>query len=113
MSDALPDLDDDVLAALRELMQDDYPLLVDTFTRDAELRLRQLQSHLQDSDWRALRYSAHSFKGSCGNMGALALQELCLQVEVAADSADEATVRALLSQMHTDFQRVADRLRCA
>jgi len=44
MSETLKDLDPDVQSALRELMQDDYPLLLDTFVQDAHKRLEALAS---------------------------------------------------------------------
>ncbi|TVP88919.1 MAG: Hpt domain-containing protein [Pseudomonadaceae bacterium] len=110
MSNRLPDLDSDVLVALHELMQDDFPLLVETFTLDAEQRLQQLRSHLHSGDWRALRHSAHSFKGSCGNMGALALQNACLQLEQAAEQADADQAAGLVAQLPEMLHRVISRL---
>lgn len=110
MSNRLPDLDSEVLDALQELMQDDFPILVETFTQDAEQRLQQLRSHLHSGDWRALRHSAHSFKGSCGNMGALALQDVCLQLELAAEQADVDQASALIKQATDMLQRVISRL---
>ena len=47
MSESLQDVNPAVLQALRELMQDDYALLLDTFQGDADLRLRQLREALQ------------------------------------------------------------------
>lgn len=110
MTNHLPDVDTDVLAALHDLMQDDFPLLVDTFTADAAHRLEQLQRHLYAAEWQGLRHSAHSFKGSCGNMGALALQQACLQLEHAAEQADAEQAAALIEQLPAMLQRVIDRL---
>ncbi len=110
MSNPLPDLDGDVLVALQDLMQEDFPLLVETFIRDAEQRLQQLQGHLCNADWLGLRHSAHSFKGSCGNMGALALHDVCLQLEEAAEQADADQAAALIELIPAMLQRVISRL---
>ncbi|MDY7560737.1 Hpt domain-containing protein [Pseudomonas sp. 10B1] len=64
-------------------MESEYPILIDTFLDDSEQRLVQLQRALlaRISCLEALGMAAHSFKGSCGNMGALRLAELCGQLE--------------------------------
>ena len=67
MADRKPDMDVTVQQGLRELMQDDYPLLLETFLADAGKRLRQLHDALAQGDMNAYRQAAHSFKGSAGN----------------------------------------------
>ena len=83
-------LDDAVLKALREVMAEEFPLLLDTFVADSEERLRNLHEALAELDGQALRHAAHSFKGSCGNMGAPALAALCKRLEDAARQGDMA-----------------------
>ena len=85
MADRKPDMDVTVQQGLRELMQDDYPLLLETFLADAGKRLRQLHDALAQGDMNAYRQAAHSFKGSAGNMGALALEQACLDAEAAGE----------------------------
>lgn len=74
-------LDDAVLAALQEVMEDEYPVLLDTFVADSEERLRLLRRTAIEGDSRGLCLAAHTFKGSCSNMGAVLLAELCRQLE--------------------------------
>ncbi|MGY4532498.1 HPt (histidine-containing phosphotransfer) domain-containing protein [Pseudomonas sp. TE3786] len=74
-------LDSTVLAGLQDIMEDEYPLLLDTFVADSEERLRLLHEALRNGDGHELRLAAHSFKGSCSNMGAPLLAELCKQLE--------------------------------
>lgn len=71
-------LDPEVLKTLQDIMGRDYPSLLDTFLDDIHRRLHELRSA---TDSRELNTAAHSFKGSCGNMGALHLSELCRQLE--------------------------------
>ncbi|CEA06048.1 Hpt domain-containing protein [Pseudomonas saudimassiliensis] len=88
MPERLSDLDPDVQTMLRELMQDDYNSLLQTFLQDTDRRLCQLHESLDRNNWEGFRQAAHSFKGSCGNMGALALTKACQQAEEAASLAD-------------------------
>jgi len=85
-------LDSVVLAALQDVMEDEYPVLLDTFLADSEERLRLMQLARRESDAQGLRQAAHSFKGSCSNMGAPMLANLCKQLEEAArrEQLDEA-----------------------
>lgn len=59
-------------------MEEGYPELLDTFLNDSEARLRVLH---EARDAEKLSATAHSFKGSSSNMGALRLAELCGELE--------------------------------
>ncbi|MCY1284551.1 Hpt domain protein [compost metagenome] len=85
-------LDHTVLLGLQEVMEDEYPLLLDTFLADSKERLGSLRLALRAGDAQALRLAAHSFKGSCSNMGAPVLAALCRQLEEIArrEQLDEA-----------------------
>lgn len=106
MPDSPMDLDPAVQSSLRELMHDDYPLLLDTFIQDSEKRLATLTLSLAQQDWEMFRQTAHSFKGSCGNMGAQALQQACERAEQAGLSANAAAA----SQSCQDLQRLFERV---
>jgi len=110
MSDQLPDIDSAALEALRELMQEDYPLLLETFLTDAKLRLTQLREALVNDDLEAFRQAAHSFKGSCGNMGALALEQACLVAEQAALKDDASGASNSYSHIRERFTRLQAQL---
>jgi HPt (histidine-containing phosphotransfer) domain-containing protein len=74
-------LDNAVLETLRDVMEDEYSLLLETFLLDSEERLRLLLATSLSGDAQAMRLAAHSFKGSCSNMGALLLASLCKELE--------------------------------
>ncbi len=80
----LPVLDASVIDSLREIMEDDFHDLLETYLGDAVLRMRAIEEAARREDADALRKAAHSFKGSSGNIGARQLSELCRQVEEAA-----------------------------
>lgn len=104
------DLDPVVQSTLRELMQDDYPLLLDTFIQDGNKRLATMASSLECQNWDAFRQAAHSFKGSCGNMGAEALQRVCDRAEQAAGRGDVEVASQSYLELCELFQRVQLRL---
>ena len=69
------------LGARRGVMEDECALLLDTFLTDSDERLRLLREAEAQDDASAMRMAAHSFKGSCSNIGAVLLASLCKQLE--------------------------------
>ena len=104
------DLDPSVQASLRELMLDEYALLLDTFISDTEMRLGLLRSYLLTENWRAFRQTAHSLRGSCGNIGAPALQQAAEQAERAGGAADQQAAVAAFQQLLQLFDRLKPQL---
>ncbi len=96
-------LDSAVLAALQDVMEDDYPALLDTFLADSEERLRLLRQAAEDMDGQALRLAAHSFKGSCSNMGAPLLAGLCKQLEEVGRRERLTEAAELIEQVEREF----------
>ena len=101
-----PHLDGAVLSTLLSIMEDEYPLLVETFLSDSEERLRSIREASAVSDAPALRHAAHSFKGSCGNMGASVLSSLCKRLEEAARQNDLASAQSLIGKVEHEFSIV-------
>ena len=96
-------LDPDVLTGLQEVMESEYPKLLDTFLDDSQKRIDALRKSRGDA--KALGRIAHSFKGSSGNLGAVRLAQLCqrLGVESVELSAD---LGALVDQIDHEFALV-------
>jgi HPt (histidine-containing phosphotransfer) domain-containing protein len=93
-------LDRDVLSALQEVMEDEYPVLLDTFLADAEERLVLLH---KTGDAQQLMNAAHSFKGSSSNMGAVRLAELCHELEQRAKHKNLSGVEKLVGEIDGEF----------
>jgi HPt (histidine-containing phosphotransfer) domain-containing protein len=93
-------LDPDVLSALREVMEDGFSTLIDTFLADCETRLQVLR---QASTAEQLIGTAHSFKGSSSNMGAVRLAELCGQLERNAAISPGDAVGQLIAEIDSEF----------
>lgn len=103
-------LDHSVLSALRDVMEDEFPVLLETFLTDSAERLRQIRQALAQADSQALRLAAHSFKGSCSNMGAPLLAGLCKQLEDIARREQLADAPSLVPLIEQEFQVVHDLL---
>jgi HPt (histidine-containing phosphotransfer) domain-containing protein len=93
-------LDPDVLRALQEVMEDEYPTLVDTFLADCEQRLQLLK---QAGDATQVLETAHSFKGSSSNMGAIRLADLCHELELQAKGQNLPGIEVLVAQIDREF----------
>lgn len=93
-------LDRDVLSALQEVMEGEYPTLLDTFIADSEERLRVLR---KAEDTAQLMNAAHSFKGSSSNMGAIRLAELCSELEQRVRQESLAGIEKLVGEIDGEF----------
>jgi two-component system sensor histidine kinase/response regulator len=85
-SPALPVIDAERVRSLREDLGDPEFLatLVEMFAQSAGDEVPRLDSAIAESDALAVRETAHKFKGSCSNIGAVRLVELCQRIELAA-----------------------------
>ncbi|MGF6098330.1 Hpt domain-containing protein [Pseudomonas sp. 18175] len=93
-------LDPDVLSGLQEVMEGEYPKLLDTFLDDSQKRVEALR--MARGDAKALGRIAHSFKGSSGNLGAVRLAHLCQLLE--AESVEAASdLGVLVDQIDREF----------
>lgn len=103
----------DALNSLKDVMEDDFNFLIETFIQDSEDRLAKLHELVGGDDFDSIRRAAHSFKGSCSNLGALRLASLCAAAEhkalekniasLAADLADIEAEFLIVKQMMLDF----------
>ncbi|MGH8383916.1 MAG: Hpt domain-containing protein [Pseudomonas sp.] len=93
-------LDPDVLSALRDVMEDEFSTLIDTFLADSEQRLRQLTVAV---DATQLLEAAHSFKGSSGNMGATRLAALCHDLEQRTKEFNLSDLEPLIADIAREF----------
>lgn len=104
-------LDGEMLLNLQDIMQDEYPLLLDTFLLDSAERMRLLEAAFAQDDAHALRLAAHSFKGSCSSMGASSLALFCQQLEDAGRDEQLGQAGALLERVGRELAIVRILLR--
>lgn len=93
----------DVLSALQEVMEGEYPALLDTFLADSEARLQLLRNAQSPAQ---IVEAAHSFKGSSSNLGALRLAELCCLLEKQATSSSPGDIQQLIADIAGEFALV-------
>ena len=96
-------LDQTVLSALQDVMEDEFPMLLDIFLADSDQRLHQLHRAVGAQD---LILVAHTFKGSSSNMGAIRLAQLCGQLEERAHKRQLAGIETLVSEIDREYQQV-------
>ncbi|MCR4542469.1 Hpt domain-containing protein [Pseudomonas sp. 18.1.10] len=97
-------LDPDVLSGLQEVMEGEYPRLLDTFLDDSQKRVEALRKARDDA--KALGRIAHSFKGSSGNLGAVRLAQLCQRLEAESAQAPGTDLGELVDQIDHEFALV-------
>ncbi|MDD1013164.1 Hpt domain-containing protein [Pseudomonas rubra] len=96
-------IDREVLSDLQEVMEDGYLQLLETFLEDSEKRLSQLHEAKSADE---LAHAAHSFKGSSSNMGAVALAELCRQLEDRVNQGPLQGIEDLINQIDREYSAV-------
>jgi HPt (histidine-containing phosphotransfer) domain-containing protein len=93
----------DALNSLKEIMEDDFNFLIETFIQDSQDRLEKLRGLVGSDDLDSVRRAAHSFKGSCSNLGALRLASLCAALERKAFVNDVVDLRIDLAEIEKEF----------
>ena len=106
MNASQPSLNYVALKEVQGVMGDGSPLLVETFFTDSVKLLTAIQSALDEGNTDALRWAAHSFKGSAGNMSATALTALCHELEGLAFSSTTVGGGHLMTQLVDEYERV-------
>lgn len=106
-----PHLDSEALAELLEVMESDFGILISTYLSDSQERIASLDLALEGADAEAFCQAAHSFKGSCINIGAPRLGDLCMHAENAGRSGDLAAAPQLMDDIRKEFVEVSKLLR--
>ena len=91
-------IDDDVIAELRDILQEEFGDLVRDFVDDVPIQLELMQTALDQGNADGLYRLAHKLKSSCGSLGAPRLAELVRQLEQAGRQATLDGAATLLAQ---------------
>ncbi len=103
MSDCL---DEVMLAELAEIMEDEFPLLLETFLSESAAQHEAVQAGWQAEDMVQLHRRAHALKGSCANVGAVRCAELCRDIEQAASNATSDHIPSILERLDVELRAV-------
>jgi PAS domain S-box-containing protein len=100
-------LDRQVIENLRELGgQEMLSELAEMFIEDAQAAIDTLKGAEERNEAQPIERTAHTLKGSSGNMGATVMAQVCLRLEELGASGDLAGVPGLLVQLEEEFRRV-------
>lgn len=99
------------LNELKDILEEEFPLLVNTYIEDADLRMLKLRSALDATDSAQVRAEAHALKGSSRNLGANPLGELFARMEAMGSSGEISAACDLLLDIEQELSRTQDFLR--
>ncbi len=99
-------VDIEMLTELKELMEDEFKNLLQTYLDDSEKHVIQIQSAINAGDANDVRGSAHSLKGSSGNLGATQLAEFCRQLEFMGRDNELSAAQSTYDTMLEEYQIV-------
>ena len=103
-------LDLDALDELKDVMGDEFSLLISTFVDDSTVRLETIKEAVLSGEPDAIRRTAHSFKGSASNMGAVRLTELCRSLEELGHEGKSEGANSLYEDLVVEYQQVQQAL---
>lgn len=98
--------DTEALSMLEEIMEDEFPELIQVFIADSDPRIKALEQALEQNNCKELREIAHSFKGASGNISALPLADLCFQLEEKARNDILEGVSELIIRINDEYKTV-------
>jgi len=108
-------LDPDVVERLRQLTPPGEPDVLaeifNLFLDDVPKRIDALRSAVLSGDAVKVQRTAHSLKGSSGNIGARAMHEVCRQIDERAKDGDLARVQSLLERLTSEYVKVEAELK--
>lgn len=81
--------------------------LYSVYIRTSEVLIKEIHTAIADNDSRALQEKAHSLKSSSGNMGALQLSQICLQLEKMGEAQKITEAKALVPSLDSEFKTVS------
>lgn len=100
--------DDEALALLRDIMEDEFNDLIQVFINDSDIRLQHLNQAYSAQQFDEVRRLAHSFKGASSNVATPCLTQLCFQVEEAAHQRQIPRLVSGLRALQTEYLQVRD-----
>jgi len=103
-------IDNVALNELKEILDDDFILLVETYISDTDGRISHLEQGIADQDAETIKTVAHSIKGSSSNLFAITLTALCQKVEDKGRAGSVEGLEPLFEEIKIEYQQVRDEL---
>ena len=103
-----------VLESFREIQQEGSPDLVseliNLYIDDTRSRLVQMRTAVNERDVKKLQTTAHSLKGSSGNLGIRGMSALCVELETRLTHKGMGGVSRIVTRLDDEFRRVEQAL---
>jgi len=96
----------EALNDLADVLEEDFPVIIDSFIASSSNILDSIPPSLLIDDLNSFVIKIHSLKGSCRNIGAEYLAELCMIDEVHAKKEQVDKVDPLLKEIRKEFEIV-------
>ncbi|HZE97439.1 MAG TPA: Hpt domain-containing protein [Planctomycetota bacterium] len=110
----MPAINPKVIADLRGLQTPGEPSflveLIDIFLKEADGHLEKLRAAFASKDEALFTRSAHTLKGSCGNLGALAMSRICADLQTVGHEADWTRAAVVLPTLEVEYRSVKTEL---
>lgn len=103
----MPDMDQEVLAELQDIMGSDFGKLVKSWQDDTHERVAAMEAAIDAEDGVQLRQVAHSLKGSSSNLGARSVVDICIEMEKLANLKDMDSAKTALPKLR-EAVRIAE-----
>lgn len=104
-------VDIDSLAELKDIMEDEFDILIDTFIADSEAKIASMADIIAAADAEELRKVAHSIKGSSSNVCAAQFSELARQLEHMGKEGTTDGAAEIFENLKQEFTCVVDTLK--
>lgn len=104
-------INQNIIAELKELLEDGFPLLVERFVDDGATRLAKMDAAIATSDAETLYGEAHGLKGSSRNVGAADLAEQCAMLEHMGQQQNLADAATTFAAVKVEFSRACNELK--
>ncbi len=100
----------DMIIELKEILAEEFNVLVDSFVNDAQRRTIAIKNAIATTDLEVVRTEAHSLKGSSLNLGAQLLPQLCAELENLGKSGELEGMSCLCDKIELELTRVESEL---
>jgi len=99
------------LEQLKEIMEDEFDMLVTMFVDDSTTLVDNIESTLASQDAESLRVASHTLKGSSSNMCVPSISSLCALIEAKAKEADFSGLDEMVAELKEIHPKVVDLLK--
>lgn len=98
-----PRIDEEAITELKEMLEDEFPDLIETYISDTQTKLDLLQQEIANGNAVEVRKLAHSLKGASVNIGIMAFGELCHDLEEQAKTEQSGDFKAGMGAITEEF----------